>query len=142
MILVDANLLLYAVNADSAHHRAARCWLEETLSGRTEVGLAWTVILAFLRLTTRPGVFARPLAADAAVEYVDSWLGQPFVRAVSPGEGHWRILRTLLAAVGTAGNLASDAHLAALAIEHDAVVYSTDHDFKRFPGVEHVNPLD
>jgi toxin-antitoxin system PIN domain toxin len=141
MILVDANLLIYAIDSDSAHHLAARRWLEETLSGATRVGLAWVVILAFLRITTRGDVVRNPLSAEQALAYVDSWLQQPFVRTVSPAEGHWPLLRTLMASSGTAGNLTSDAHLAALALEHGCAVYSTDHDFKRFPGIEHVNPL-
>lgn len=141
MILVDANLLIYAVDSDSPHHRAAKGWLEETLSGETHVGLAWVVVLAFLRITTRGDVVHRPLAAEQALAYVDSWLEQPFVRTVSPGESHWPVLRNLMAVSGTAGNLTSDAHLAALAIEHGSPVYSTDHDFGRFPGIRHINPL-
>lgn len=141
MILVDANLLIYAVDADSPLHRPAREWLEETLSGTTRVGLAWIVILAFLRITTRAGILREPLGVDDASAYVDSWLGQPFVRPVSPGGSHWGILRSLVAGAGTAGNLTSDAHLAALAIEQGATVYSTDHDFGRFPGVRHVDPI-
>lgn len=141
MILVDANLLIYAVNANSAHHTAARRWLEETLSGTTRVGLAWVVLLAFLRITTRPGIFARPLSVDRALGYVDSWLDQPYVRTVVAGESHWPILRGLLIESGTGGNLSSDAHLAALAIEHRCPVYSTDSDFRRFAGVQHHNPI-
>ena len=141
MILVDANLLIYAIDTDSPHHARARPWLEELLSGTTTVGLAWVVILAFLRITTRPGILNRPLTPDRALEFIAEWLAQPYVGAVSAGEHHWQTLRNLLKTSGTAGNLVSDAHLAALAIEHGYAVYSTDHDFKRFPGVEHVNPL-
>ena len=141
MILVDANLLIYAIDSDSIHHQAARRWLEQTLSGDTRVGLAWVVILAFLRITTRGDIVARPLTPEQALAYVDSWLQQPFVRAISPTERHWPLLRNLMATSGTAGNLTSDAHLAALAIENGCTVYSTDHDFGRFPGIEHVNPL-
>lgn len=141
MILVDANLLIYAVNADSAHHREARRWLEQTLSGPTPVGFAWVVLLAFLRVTTQASVFPQPLAPERALDYVDSWLDQPFASAVAPGPGHWAILKTLLRHTGAAGNLTSDAHLAALAIEQECTVYSTDSDFQRFPGVECHNPL-
>ncbi len=141
MILVDANLLIYAVDVDSHQHRAARRWLEATLSGTTPVGLAWIVLLAFLRITTRAGVFQHPITPERALDYVDSWLRQPYVTAVGPGDRHWSILRNILRVAGTAGNLTSDAHLAALAIELGAPVYSTDHDFRRFAGVEHVNPL-
>jgi toxin-antitoxin system PIN domain toxin len=142
VILVDANLLIYAVNADSAHHAAARHWLESNLSTTTEVGFSWIVLLAFLRITTRKGIFASPLTSEEAVAYVDDWLDQPFARVVVPGERHWSILRHLLAATGSAGNLTSDAHLAALAIEQRASVASTDADFRRFRGVEYVNPLE
>ena len=141
MILVDANLLIYAINADSPPHPEARSWLEETLSGTTSVGLAWIVTLAFVRITTRSGIIRSPLSPEEALAYVDSWLRQPFVEAVAPGEKHWSIFRNLTLATGTAGNLTSDAHLAALAIEHGCEVYSTDNDFKRFPGIVHVNPL-
>jgi toxin-antitoxin system PIN domain toxin len=141
VILVDANLLIYAIDSDSAHHKKARRWLEDVLSGTTPVGLAWIVILAFLRVTTRPGILKRPLDPERAVEFVDSWLAQPYVRALGPGDGHWAVLRQLIAVVGTAGNLTSDAHLAAMALERGCDVYSTDADFGRFPGVRHVNPL-
>ncbi len=141
MILVDANLLIYAMDADAPNHGRARKWLEDTLSGTTALGLPWTVILAFLRLTTRPGILVRPLRPDAALQFIDEWLRQPYVEAVGPGENHWAVLRNLLQATGTAGNLASDAHVAALAIERGSTVYSTDNDFKRFPGINHINPL-
>jgi toxin-antitoxin system PIN domain toxin len=141
VILVDANLLVYAVDSDSAHHREARRWLEGVLSSTTPVGFAWVVILAFLRVTTRPGILRRPLRPEAALAYVDSWLEQPHTEPVGPGPGHWAVLRSLLRSTGTAGNLTSDAHLAAMAVERGAAVYSTDHDFKRFPGLEYVNPL-
>jgi toxin-antitoxin system PIN domain toxin len=141
VILVDANVLIYAIDADSPHHNAARRWLEDTLSGTTPVGLAWIVILAFLRLTTRSGILKRPLPPERAMAFVDKWLAQPYVRTVSPGEGHWAILRKLLRDSGTAGNLTSDAHLAAVALEIGASVCSTDADFGRFPGVERISPL-
>lgn len=142
MILVDANVLIYAIDADSPHHRASRRWLEDALSGTRPVGLAWVVILAFLRLTTRPGVLQRPLPVDRSMAFVDEWLAQPCVRCVSPGGGHWPVFRKLLEDVGTAGNLTSDAHVAALAIELGGAICSTDGDFERFPGVQRINPLD
>jgi uncharacterized protein len=141
VILVDANLLIYAVDADSPHHRPARRWLERTLSTATEVGLPWTVILAFIRISTHAAIMRKPLTPEAAIAYVDDWLCQPYVRAVVPGERHWAILKAVLEATGSAGNLTSDAHLATLALEHDAAVCSTDNDFRRFPGIRHVNPL-
>ena len=141
MILVDANLLIYAVNRDAPHHETARGWFEQALSGEERVGLPWVCLLAFLRLTTRPGILANPLTVEQATDYVESWLKQPFVEPVAPGAGHWPIFRHLLLATGTAGNLASDLHLAAMAIELGAPIYSADHDFQRFAGIEHVNPL-
>lgn len=141
MILPDANLLIYAVNRDAPHHPQARHWLEQTLSGHESVGLAWIVVLAFLRITTHPRVFDRPLAAEQALDYVEGWLSQPYVRPVTPGEKHWLILSRLLRASGSAGNLTSDAHLAAISIEQGGVIHSADHDFRRFDGLEYVNPM-
>jgi toxin-antitoxin system PIN domain toxin len=141
VILVDANVLIYAIDADSPHHRPARRWLEEALSGTKPIGLAWIVILAFLRLTTRSGILKNPLPPEHATAFVDEWLAQPYVSAVGPGQGHWTILRKLLRDSGTAGNLTSDAHLAAIALELGATVCSTDTDFGRFPGVERISPL-
>jgi uncharacterized protein len=141
VILVDANVLIYAIDADSPHHSSARRWLEEALSGTKPVGFAWIVVLAFLRITTRSGILRRPLSPERAMAYVDEWLAQPYVRPVAPGEGHWTILRKLLRDSGTAGNLTSDAHLAAIALELGASICSTDGDFERFPGIERVSPL-
>ena len=141
MILVDANLLIYAVNLSAPQHQRARTWIEETLSGTTVVGLPWVCLLAFVRITTRPGILARPLQVDDAVGLVQSWLDQPFVDPVAPGHGHWPILRNLLRVSGASGNLTSDAHVAALAIECGATICSADYDFNRFPGVRHDNPL-
>ncbi|MSQ71687.1 MAG: type II toxin-antitoxin system VapC family toxin [Betaproteobacteria bacterium] len=141
MILADANLLIYAVDRDSPHHASARRWLEETLSGAESLGIAWIVALAFVRITTHPGIMRKPLAVATALDYIDGWLRQPFVKFIAPGEMHWPVLRNLLAASGAAGNLTSDAHLAALAIEQGATIASADNDFRRFSGVTHVNPL-
>lgn len=141
MILVDANLLIYAVDADSPHHARASAWFEDLLSGTTPVALAWLVLLTFLRITTRPGIMRRPQTPEQAIGFIDEWLAQSYVSVVAPGDHHWPLLRNLLKTTGTAGNLVADAHLAALAIEHGCAVYSADNDFKRFPGVEHVNPL-
>lgn len=141
MILVDVNLLLYAVNQDLPQHARSRAWLEDVLSGSENVGLPWVVILAFLRLTTSTQVFERPLSVERAVAYVEEWLAQPVVTTVTPGRSHWIILRNLLLDSGTGGNLTTDTHIAALAIEYGYVVYSTDNDFKRFTGMRHINPL-
>lgn len=142
MILVDANLLIYAVNRDAVRHKQARRWLEQALSGPMEIGLAWIVILAFIRVTTRAGILAKPLHYTQALAWVDSWLNRPQVELISPGDRHWPILRNLLGSTGSAGNLTSDAHLAALAIEYGAEIYSADYDFRRFNGVTHINPLE
>lgn len=141
MMIIDANLLIYAVNSDLPHHALARGWLEEQLSNEASIGLPWVVMLAFLRICTNARVFERPLSIDQATTIVDDWLSLPGVRAISPGLKHWPVLRQLLVATGTAGNLTTDAHIAALAIEQGAAIYSADNDFKRFPGVRHVNPL-
>ncbi|MFM7273515.1 MAG: type II toxin-antitoxin system VapC family toxin [Gammaproteobacteria bacterium] len=142
MILIDANLLIYAVNADAPAHRKARRWLESTLSGTEEVGIPWLVVLAFLRVSTRRGILERPLSTEHALAYVDGWLEQPFVSLVGPGPSHWAIFRNLVGASGAFGNLTSDAHIAALALELGATVCSADYDFRRFPGIRHVNPLE
>ena len=141
MILVDANLLLYAVNKDAPLHRRAKSWLEAAISGTETVGLSWIVLLAFLRLTTRAGIFEKPLRTETALEIVDSWLQQPGVTILEPTARHFRTLRELVLALGTGGNLTSDAHLAALAIEHGAELCSTDNDFERFAGLHFRNPL-
>ena len=142
MILIDANLLIYAINEDSHHHAKAKPWLETIFSGTTVVGLPWIVILAFLRITTHPNIVKNPLSTDQAVGFVESWLEQPYIKLIAPGEKHWPILRQLLQSSGTGGNLTSDAHIAALAIELGCDVYSADHDFKRFAGIRHINPLE
>ena len=141
MRLVDANLLIYAVNSRSPHHEPARDWLTETLSGTRTVGLAWNVLLAFIRLTTRAAAVDNPIPPSTALDVVDSWLALPVVSVVHPTRRHSAILRNLLDLTGTAGNLTTDAHLAALAIEHGAQLCSRDADFSRFPGLRWVDPL-
>ncbi len=141
MILIDVNLLIYAVNANAPQHRKAKAWLEAAVSGKETVGLPWIVLLAFLRLTTRPGLFQKPLPVDRAFSLVDAWLDQPSVTVPEPTAHHFRTLRDLVLPLGTAGNLTSDAHLAALAIEHGAQLCSTDADFARFARLKWRNPL-
>ena len=141
MILLDANVLIYAIDSDAAHHKAARRWLEATLSGSAPVGMAWVVVLAFLRITTHPKVMRTPLTPEAAMSYLDEWLALPCVGCVVPGERHWAIMKNLIAAAGTAGNLTTDVHLAALAIEHGYAIASTDNDFRRFAGLKCISPL-
>jgi uncharacterized protein len=141
VIVVDLNLLIYATNEDAPMHERARRWWESVLSQGEAVGLAWTVLLGFLRITTNPRVMPRPLSPEQATAIIDDWLGQPSVSPLEPTERHWEILKELMSPLGTAGNLTSDAHLAALAIEHGARLFSTDNDFARFAGVRWVNPL-
>lgn len=141
MKILDLNLLLYAINADAPAHRRAKQWFEETLADDEPVGLPWLVVLGFLRLATNQRILPRALSAAQATAVVDGWLAQPNVRLLSAGEEHWRILKTLLAETGTAGNLTTDAHLAALAIEHGATLCSTDNDFNRFAKLRWRNPL-
>src|SRR3712207_5779052 len=119
MFLVDANVLIYAVNTRAPHHAAARAWLDDAIAGEETVGLAWVVILAFLRLTTHPAIFERPLEPTRATAIVRDWLEQPSVRVIDPTARHLDLLGGLLAEAGTAANLVNDAHLAVLAIEHD-----------------------
>lgn len=135
MKLVDANVLLYAVNADSPHHDSARSWLDDALSGGATVGFSWVVLLAFLRLSTRPDLFPQPLSVEAACDQVDAWLASGPAVVVEPTSTHRAVLRQLLAEVGAGANLVNDAHLAALAVEHKGSVVSYDNDFARFPGV-------
>lgn len=141
MKLPDANLLLYAIDETSPHHLRARPWLEELLSGTEPAGFAWTVLLAFMRLSTRPQLFARPLSPTEAFDVVEGWLSQPCALVLHPTERHFAVLRGLVEPLGTAGNLTTDAHLAALAIEHGGEVCSADRDFMRFRGVRWSNPL-
>lgn len=141
MIVVDVNLLIYAVNRDCPDHHKAKRWLEAAVSGTETVGLPWLVVLAFLRLTTRPGLFQKPLSAGAAFDAVDAWLRQSSVTVPEATPRHLQTMRDLIAPLGTAGNLTSDAHLAALAIEHGAELCSTDNDFGRFSRLRWRNPL-
>jgi uncharacterized protein len=139
--LPDVNLLIYSVDESSPHHTQARTWLEQTLSGTEEVGFAWLALIGFIRISTNPFAFGNPLPLAKAFEFVDSWLGQPVATIVQPTAQHAAHLHDLLESVGTAGNLTSDAHLAALAIEHGAELCSRDADFSRFPGLRWTDPL-
>ena len=132
MKVVDANVLLYAVNADGLHHDTARRWLTSALLGNEAIGFPWVSLLAFVRVSTNPRIFASPLPISAAFDLVDSWLGQPPSTVPVPTARHAALLRGLLEQTGAAGNLATDAHLAALAMEHSADVVTFDRDFGRF----------
>jgi len=141
VILVDANLLLYAYHPRAEQHERARAWLEAALSGLEPIGLPWSTVLAFLRLATSPRVFARPLTTAEAEIIVSTWLAEPSVVLVSPGDRYWEILRALLIDAQVTGPLVTDAALAALAIEHGATLATTDRDFARFRGLRLSDPL-
>jgi hypothetical protein len=142
MKLVDVNILLYAVHRQAAQHERMRRWWESALADEEPIGLTWIVLIAFLRLTTRPGVFQKPLTADESIALVDEWLTLPNVRLVVETEEHWRYLKEAIRQTGTAGNLTTDAHLAALAIANGATVVSCDADFSRFKQLRWQNPLE
>lgn len=135
MNLVDANVLLYAVNTDAAHHERSRRWLDGALSGDDTVAFAWIALLAFVRLTTKAELFPSPLTVAQAMDRVEAWLGAPPAVVVEATPDHPRLVRSLLLPLGTGGNLVNDAHLGALAIEHRCGIVSFDADFARFPGV-------
>ena len=141
MMLVDANLLLYAYDPRSAHHIASRKWLEETLSGTDLVRFAWVTLWAFLRISTNPRVFERPLTVEEATRAVGAWLAQPVAGILEPSERHWETLQELAIQAQVKGPLIMDAVIATLAIEHGATLHTTDVDFARFPGLKWRNPL-
>jgi toxin-antitoxin system PIN domain toxin len=141
MLIPDINILVYAYDADSPRYARAREWWETTLQQPRVVGLPWSTSVGFIRIATQRGISARPMTVQEAVETVRAWLDHPRVRIVTPGERHAEILFDLLLEVGVAGNLTNDAHLAALAIEYQAELVSTDTDFARFPGLRWFNPL-
>jgi len=141
MILVDANLLIYSHVASFPQHAPARSWLDERLNGVAPVGLPWPSILAFVRLTTNPRVFEKPLPVTGAWKQVEEWLDRPPTWVPNPTNHHRRILGNLLKDKGVLGNLIPDAHLAALAMEHGLILQSTDRGFSRFPGLRWENPI-
>ena len=141
MILVDVNILLYASDQSSAQHTNARTWLDQQLNGSAPVGLPWISMLGFLRLVTNSRVVPRPLPMAVAWQQVATWLACEPAFTPHPTERHAEILGGLLAQPGVHGNLVTDAHLAALAIEHGLMLCSTDGDFARFRGLRWSNPL-
>ena len=141
MIFPDANLLLYAEDSLSRHHHAAREWWDEALSGTQPVHLCWPVLNAFIRIATNPRLHQRPLTAAEAISRVDSWLDQPCVQLITPSENHWALFQQQIRESAATGNLVSDAHLAALVLEHGSTLYSSDLDFARFPNLPWINPL-
>lgn len=141
MILVDANLLLYAYHPRADQHKKSKAWLEAMLSGRELVRFTWLTLWAFLRIGTNPRVFEHPLSVSEAEAAIASWLAQPVAGIVEPGERHWDILRDVLRHGQASGPLVMDAVIAAIAIEHGATICTTDRDFSRFPEVKWINPL-
>jgi toxin-antitoxin system PIN domain toxin len=141
MIVPDVNLLVYAHNRAAAGHEQARMWWKDLIDREHPVGLPWAVMLGFVRLTTNPSVLAAPLAALDSLALVREWLDQPSVRVVEPGPRHLDLLAGLFRSTGVAGNLTTDTHLAALAMEHQAELHSNDGDFARFPGLRWHNPI-
>lgn len=142
MILVDANLLLYAEDSLSEHHQAARIWWDEQLSGSAPVCLCWPVLIAFIRIGTNVRLHDRPLTINEAIERMQSWFDQPCVTMLHPTDEHWAIFQRMVRTGRATGNLVSDAHLAALAIEHGCTLHSTDGDFARFKGLKWKNPIE
>jgi len=141
MNIIDLNILIYAVNENSPRHEKARTWLETQMNGTESIGLPWIVILGFLRIMTNGRIFPHPLTESQAVEIIDSWLSNPLVHIPSPKPTHWNLLKELVSECGTAGNLTSDVHLAAIAIEHAAKLYTLDADFSRFKGLRLQKPF-
>jgi toxin-antitoxin system PIN domain toxin len=141
MKLPDVNLLLYAIDETSPRFEPARSWLEASLNDDETVAFSWQVLLAFLRLSTKSQIAPTPLSVGQATDLLDGWLRRPQVVVVHPTDRHLAVIRDLLTPLGTGGNLTADAHLAALAIEHGATLYSSDGDFRRFAGLRWRDPL-
>lgn len=141
MKLADVNLLLYAADETAKLHEPALAWVEATLSGTETMAFAWVALLGFVRLSTNPHSVASPWSVEQALDVVDAWLAQPVATIVQPTHRHAAVLRDLLTPLGAGGNLTTDAHLAALAIEHGATLYSSDNDFSRFSGLRWIDPL-
>lgn len=141
MIVLDANILLYAYDSASAHHQKARSWVERTFSGSEPIALPWQTIAAFLRIMTNARLPGERFTVEESVHLVDRWLQQPNIRLLAPGDGHWVLLRQMMLEGQAQGPLVSDAHLSALTIEYGGVLHTTDRDFARFPGLRWTNPL-
>jgi hypothetical protein len=144
MRIVDANVLIYAVNTDAFHHDQAREWLDAALAAPSSepVGLDWVVLLAFWRITTRAGIFPSPLSVATAGSIIEAWQAQPAAIMTTPTARHLPLMAGLLSMTGSAGNLVNDAHVAALALQYGATVVSYDRDLTRFAGVRVVSPGD
>jgi toxin-antitoxin system PIN domain toxin len=141
VIVLDANILLYAYDAASDQHTKARAWLEQTLSGAGPVGLPWQTLTAFVRIVTNPRLSGKRFTVAEVIEVVDQWIEQPNVRLLGPGDHHWSFLRQMIIDGQARGPLITDAQLAALTIEYGGVLYTSDRDFSRFPGLRWQNPI-
>jgi hypothetical protein len=141
MIVLDANILLYAYDSASTHHAAARAWVEKVFSGDDLVGLPWQTASAFLRIMTNARLPGERFTLSEAVATIDDWLEQPNLRMLAPGENHWAIFRQMVLEGQASGSLITDAQLAALTVEHGGVLHTNDRDFTRFPALRWLNPL-
>jgi toxin-antitoxin system PIN domain toxin len=141
VIVLDANILLYAYDSASSHHKKARAWVEEVFSQAAPIGLPWQTVGAFLRIITNSRLPGERFGLEEAVQLVDRWLEQPNTRLLAPGDDHWSRLRGMIVEGQAADALVSDAQLAALTIEYGGVLHTTDRDFARFPGLRWINPL-
>jgi toxin-antitoxin system PIN domain toxin len=141
MKLVDTNVLVYIVNENAPQHPRVRAWWEAAIVDEVPIGLAWMVVLGFLRICTHPRVFARPLTSAEAIAKLEIWLSLPNIKVVTETEDHWSFLKRLLDEAGRAGDLTTDAHLAAIATAYGASIVSCDIDFRRFQKVRWENPL-
>lgn len=142
MTLLDANLLLYAVNTDAPDHARAKTWVEGAFTGqRGPILLSWFTLVAFVRIATNPKAFANPFSLGEALRIINEWLALPDVRLVSPGPNHALLFEAACLSANASGNLITDAHLAALAMENNCVIASCDTDFAKFPGLRWLNPL-
>ena len=141
MIVLDANLLLYAYDSTSKQHPAAKLWLQEVLSGHELIGLPWLSIWAFLRVSTNPRLFENPLPMESALSAVELWIETGQTRQLSPGERHWVLLQKMMIEGNVRGPSTTDAALAALTIEYGGILHTTDRGFARYPGLRWVNPL-
>ena len=136
MMLPDINVLLYSVEADNPYHITAKRWLEAAFNSSSTVGLAWLVLVGFVRLSTQPRILRKQLTTVESLAVMNDWIHHPKAQIVHPGLQHGALLGSFLIAAGTAGNLSNDAHLAALAVENNGTVGTFDKDFNRFPGVK------
>lgn len=141
MIIPDINLLLYAHDSSSPFHGKAAGWWQSCLSGTEPVGLLHVVVFGFVRIATNARAFLHPMSPAEAAGHVRSWLEQPPVQVLDPGPEHIRQTLKLLESLGTAGNLVSDAQMAALTMDHNAVLHTADTDFVRFQGLRWLNPI-